>query len=840
MTMHLRLLAALAALTLLLAGTPASAQPSPDPANSYQRWIGWISSDSHRDVFELRVRRGANGGNLTGTMTWVEGQLIQAPVLALNVIRRDVTFAFVRDGIRIEFTGRVADDQRGISGKLTTSPGGDAYGQLELALSQPIETMALCESWVAKIGQGENTITLLLQLGRTSMDAAGEWHGAVSTDLPSLDGDHVIDVPLFELVVSDTKLTARVPSSSRNDTRLELSRKPDGKEMSGAINSGASGRTPVTFRLLERKTNGSSAVTPTPAPAKENLAAGRWLGRVEWDGASLVIEVQIVHDTATADRPWSGRIALPSRGIAMSPLDGFEIDGRHVKVRLDVIGGAWPDLTLDGMIGGEHDDVLTGKLAANDARHDMRLLRVPAFADAEERSYWNGNVNAGLQQIEINLKIARDGHGGWMASLDIVADRVTDIPLFDVTIDGAKVAMKIPSRAAPQTLTGTIGADGKSMSGLLDVGQQQLTFSLDRVDAPREAHRPQEPQPPFPYVGHDVTFDAPDDAGSVKLAGTLWVPDGEGPFPAAIIISGSGPQDRDGSLFGHKPYRVLADHLARHGIAVLCVDDRGVGRSAGSLEDLTTDDLSLDAAAALAFLGTRNDIDRARIGLIGHSEGGLIAPMVAASHPDDVAFVVMLAGPGVRGDALLIEQNRLISKASGFSGEFIKVQRTMLDDVFAAVVKDDLHGDELRARVKAALSTFYTSMPMADRLSQPPMAQALEAWMAQLEIPWLRAFLAHDPAPALQRMRCPLLALNGTHDVQVAWQQNLPAILAARAAAGDDADVTTRALPRLNHLFQTCETGSPTEYATTEETFAPVALRAISDWILERVATHGY
>ncbi|NKB89036.1 MAG: alpha/beta fold hydrolase [Acidobacteria bacterium] len=340
--------------------------------------------------------------------------------------------------------------------------------------------------------------------------------------------------------------------------------------------------------------------------------------------------------------------------------------------------------------------------------------------------------------------------------------------------------------------------------------------------------RPQTPQPPFPYSARDVTYTNPIDNNT--LAGTLTVPPGDGRHPAAILITGSGSQDRDETLFNHKPFWVIADHLSRQGIAVLRVDDRGIGGSDGARADITSADFAGDVAAGVAFLREQSDIDPDQIGLIGHSEGGLIAPIVASDDPR-LAFLVLLAGTGVDGREVLALQNDLLLRAAGASEAYIEAQISRQQPLWDAMAEG---ADEeiIDALLTALLEHQLQGVTGAAR------DQAWEsAWgpaKRQATSPWFQYFLNTDPATFLEQVAAPVLALNGTLDLQVDAEQNLVPIEAALARGGND-DVTVRRLDRLNHLFQTATTGAVAEYGTIEETFAPEALELMTAWILARV-----
>jgi fermentation-respiration switch protein FrsA (DUF1100 family) len=357
-----------------------------------------------------------------------------------------------------------------------------------------------------------------------------------------------------------------------------------------------------------------------------------------------------------------------------------------------------------------------------------------------------------------------------------------------------------------------------SIDGTFTQGGRPLPLLLKRVkdQAELETRHPQNTVKPYPYREEDVTY--ANKAAGNTLAGTLTVPPGKGPFPAVLLISGSGPNDRDETVFGHKPFLILADFLTRKGIVVLRADKRGIGKSTGDLANATTADFATDAEAGVAYLKSRPEADPRRIGLIGHSEGGTIAPMVAAGDPG-VRFIVLMAGPGVPGDQSIVEQGRLLEEAAGATREKAAQDADKQRELFALVEKEK-DGAILDKELRANLA------------GRVPDAQ-MDAAIQQLTSPWMRYTLTYDPATALRKVACPVLALNGEKDLQVSSAQNLPAIRKALEEGGNKhAEIDE--LPGLNHLFQTAKTGSPTEYAQNEETIAPVALDKIAGWILKQ------
>ncbi len=333
------------------------------------------------------------------------------------------------------------------------------------------------------------------------------------------------------------------------------------------------------------------------------------------------------------------------------------------------------------------------------------------------------------------------------------------------------------------------------------------------VAAFAQNRRPQEPEPPFPYLQEQVAYSNPR-AQDIKLAGTLTEPKEGGSFPAVLLITGPGPQDRDETMAGHKPFLVLADYLTRRGVAVLRVDDRGVGKSTGKFETATTQDFASDAEAGVRYLLTRNELNPKHIGLIGHGEGAIIAPMVAVEMPQ-VSFVVLLAGTAVPGDQVLIAQTERAEKAAGLSAEKIKADKRI--------------GTALYKAVREGKRTVDI------RDEDQPFAEGWEKQLALMRSPWTRFFLFYDPGPTLEKMKCPVLALDGDKDMQLDPEQNIAAMKAAFARSGNP-DVTIQLLPGLNYMFQKADTGLSWEYATISETISPNVLQIIGDWIAKHTS----
>jgi pimeloyl-ACP methyl ester carboxylesterase len=317
-----------------------------------------------------------------------------------------------------------------------------------------------------------------------------------------------------------------------------------------------------------------------------------------------------------------------------------------------------------------------------------------------------------------------------------------------------------------------------------------------------------------------VTYANPDAAG-VTLAGTLTKPASGGPFPAILLIAGPGPMDRDETIAGHKPFQVLADYLTRQGLAVLRVDKRGVGKSTGQFEQATTQDFASDAEAGVRYLMTRSDVDSKRIGLLGHGEGGLVAPMVAVKMPQ-IAFLVLIGAPGVNGEQILLEQTERSEKAAHIPEEQISADKEIGSMLYKMVRE---------GKTPAQLSATLNSLPEDERV----FAAHWQPQVQRMNSPWLHWFLSYDPAKVLQQVKCPALAIDGEKDMQLNPERNLNAIKAALARGGNH-DVTVHLFPGLNYLLQPAKTGLGWEYETIKETIAPDALNLIGNWIAQHTA----
>jgi uncharacterized protein len=456
----------------------------------------------------------------------------------------------------------------------------------------------------------------------------------------------------------------------------------------------------------------------------------------------------------------------------------------------------------------------------------LSLLAPLARAESPLAGHWEGQIEVPASPLVFRVDFL-ETEGVVTGTLDIPIQGLEAHPLGDISLDPAKVRFKLVGIPGDPTFEGRLGDDGQ-LRGYLRQNGLAVPFRLGRETVAGPA-RPQEPKPPFPYLEREWTVKS----GEATLAGTLTVPPGDGPFPAVVLISGSGAQDRDETLLGHRPFAVWADHLTRAGIAVLRLDDRGVGGSTGGPVDAhTSETFAGDVLAAVASLRGEPKIDAQRIGLVGHSEGGVVAPL-AASRSRDIAFVVLLAGTGVTGEEIVGLQIAKLAKAAGVPAATAELHAAASRRVLAKVV-----AGAPEAEIRAGLRDAIEIQMAPAKLSEERMEESIQAALGVYRTPWFRFFLAHDPRPALRQLKVPVLALNGELDAQVDADQNLPEIEKALREAANP-DLTLRRLPGLNHLFQAAKTGALTEYAQIEETVAPGVLAVVTEWILERVRPRG-
>ncbi|HXH66677.1 MAG TPA: alpha/beta hydrolase [Candidatus Limnocylindrales bacterium] len=515
---------------------------------------------------------------------------------------------------------------------------------------------------------------------------------------------------------------------------------------------------------------------------------------------------------ATLDSLEQGVFAIEASSVSFANF--------NLKLELTSVGARF-----EGKVSPDHE-IIHGDWSQGNVsiplsfrRETGAVARKPGDALFPVEGLWQGAVETHGMRLRFQLHISHDTEGELIAALDSLDQGVTGLPANKVTLQDQAFHFEIPSVAG--VYEGTLNPTKNAIAGKWSqTSADNLPLDFKRSDQTLELRRPQTPARPFPYVEEEVTFHG--GAEGIELSGTLTLPKGAGPFPAVLLVAGSGPEDRDASLANHRPFLLIADALTRKGIAVLRYDKRGVGKSAGNPDAATTMDLAADAKAALAFLKSRKEIDGSRVGLIGHSEGAIIAPYLAG-HSKEVKWLVLLAAPATPGEQTLLRQSELIGRAGGLSDEQLEASLGFDQAAYALVRKE---------KDASALAEKLIALVKESGLDAALPPAALETQLRMLSSPWFRFFLDYDPLPNLKAVSCPVLALYGQKDLQVAPKANLPLLQKVlQDAANSHAEV--RELPELNHLFQHAYTGTPAEYAAIEETFSPEALALIVDWVRE-------
>ncbi|HEY7406237.1 MAG TPA: alpha/beta hydrolase [Candidatus Angelobacter sp.] len=546
----------------------------------------------------------------------------------------------------------------------------------------------------------------------------------------------------------------------------------------------------------------TTAQQKSAAPATASPVAGDWQGTLQAGVQQLHL---VLHITQAPDGALSASMDSLDQGAKGIVIDKISFQEGKLSFTSNSVHGTYEGkLTADSTIEG-----------AWTQGQSLPLTFKRAVTASDIDGYWMGTLDAGSAKLRVLFRITSTPEG-LQATLTSIDQGGGAIPVTSVKREGLNITMEIKNVGG--SFTGVFDQTLTKIEGTWSQNGANRPLTVNRTDPGKISAsakpRPQEPQKPYPYRAEDVKYE--NKSAAITLGGTLTLPQGKGPFPAVLLITGSGPQDRDEALLGHRPFLVLADYLTRKGIAVLRVDDRGVGDSTGNFSTATTADFATDVEAGVAYLKTRPEVDTHKIGLVGHSEGGVIAPMVAARNRD-LAFIVMMAGTGVPGDQVIAEQTRLILEADGLSHE--------------AAAKRGASELETLALVKQEKDPAVLAQKLREKLAGTLPEAQIGAAIMQANSPWMRYFINYDPAITLSKVTCPVLVLNGAKDLQVPPAQNLPPIRRALEAAGNKHFEIVE-LPGLNHLFQTATTGSPSEYSQIDETMAPVALEKIASWIV--------
>jgi len=543
---------------------------------------------------------------------------------------------------------------------------------------------------------------------------------------------------------------------------------------------------------------------------------GDWIGTLNTPQGAMRLWITI---TERPDHTFSGQLESIDQAPGQKiPLGDVTAQGDSFSFKIPAIGasytGTWN--AADGHWEGTFSQGMKFPLAFKRGKPS------PKATIKGMDGVWRATITRNGKNLRLVFKV-QTGANGTQALLDALDAPAYNIPVSDLTRKGNNIQFDVP--AASVTYSGSLDEEANLLTGeWRRTGEPALTLTFKRESkstVPAKHKRPQEPKTPLPYKTEDVRIKN-DDMPDVTLAGTLTMPEGTGPFPAAILISGSGASDRNESFMGHKPFLVLSDHLTKNGIAVLRYDDRGVAGSTGNYSLATSADFATDANAVFRYLARRSDINKNAIGFIGHSEGGLIAP-IALTDNQDAAYMVMLAGPGTDSISLALSQARLTALANGADetelNKMLTVSRTVLETV-------------------ATTKNTASLLEKLDELLTPETLASLGTAAGQREMakqrftsPWYRFFVTYDPADYLPQLTLPVLAIGGSLDWQVPSDENLAG---TKNLLANNNDTTVRQFEGLNHLFQTAKTGAMGEYRDIEETFAPQALDLISSWINAR------
>lgn len=545
---------------------------------------------------------------------------------------------------------------------------------------------------------------------------------------------------------------------------------------------------------------------------------GDWNGALKVNGAELRL---VLHITKNPDGTLKSTLDNVDQGANGIPVTSTTLKDLQLSLKVEAVNG-----TYEGKVNADASEIagtwtqgapldLTfhrGGIAAKSAPKPVK----PSDIDGD----WLGTLDTGMGKLRLVLHVTNT-ENGLSATMDSLDQNAKGLPVTSIARNGS--SLKFEMKAIGGAYDGTISKDLSGFEGTwTQLGKSwPLGFKRVKNAAELERRRPQNPVKPYPYREEEVSYRNP--AANVDLAGTLTIPSGKGRFPAVLLMAGSGPHDRDETIMGHKPFLVLSDYLTRKGVVVLRADKRGVGRSGGNYSQAVMADFVTDADAGIAYLKSRPEVDSHKIGLVGHSEGAVEAPM-SAIHNRDVAFVVMLAAPGVPTDQLLPEQLRLMEQASGKSPQEIEKDMATQRDVLTAVEKN---------KDDAALEKELRQK-FAGKVPEEQMGMQIRS----VSSPWFRSILQYDPVPTLTQLMCPALVLNGEKDMQVPPQQNLPPIRKALATSGNK-NFEVAELSGLNHLFQTAKTGAVSEYSEIEETMSPVAMEKVASWILKQPGTMG-
>jgi uncharacterized protein len=552
----------------------------------------------------------------------------------------------------------------------------------------------------------------------------------------------------------------------------------------------------------------------TPSAPRPTIE-GHWAGTLKAGDAAIHI---VLHITKSPDGQLHAKLDSLDQAV-------YGIEATNVRSFESTISFAIPNAgaTFEGKLTPSHQS-LDGNWSQGGLVIPITFHREPpgtagrktdAIFTAE--GTWQGALETTGLRLRVQLHVSHDDQKQLVAALDSLDQGANGLPASNVSQKESVLKFEIPGVGG--SYEGTISPAKDSITGTWTQSNVPQKLNFVRQDAPLELNRPQTPVKPYPYVEEEIVF--PNPKANATLAGTLTTPRSAGPHPVVLLIAGSGPHDRDETIAGQHPFLILADALTRNGFAVLRYDKRGMASSTGEYATATTEDFASDAEAAITFLKARHDLSTKKLGIIGHSEGGLIAAMLATHQPQQISWVVLLATPALKGEDTLLLQSKLIAQAGGLSDEQIAASLAFDRKAYSLV-----RAEHDQVALEKKLNDLVQSTGMANAL--PPTT--LQSQIRMISSPWFRYFLEYDPVPTLKKLKIPVLALNGDKDLQVPSAENLPLIQSSLEAA-ENKDFEVAEMPNLNHLFQHSETGSPSEYGVIQETFSPDALTKILTWI---------
>jgi len=551
---------------------------------------------------------------------------------------------------------------------------------------------------------------------------------------------------------------------------------------------------------------------------------GGWQGMLEAGGTQLTVRFHIGKDDTGA---LTGTMDSPDQGVTGLPMTSISLSGRDLDIDIAAVAGR-----LTGRVS-EHERRIEGHWHQAGQSFDIALKPIDPEQDsigdstglALDRSiwarvagYWRGELKTPGTTLALGLEFTEPGEP-LQIFLDSPDQGVEGIPATGLRHHDGRLTVLFASLAAELRLA----LESETLQGVWIQAGQEMPVEFSRGERPQPPARPQTPEAPFPYEAHTIRF--PSMSGDFELAGTLLVPDTV-PAAAVVLVTGSGPQDRDESIAGHRPFLILADNLARRGIAVLRYDDRGVGESGGNHGTASLSDFTDDAAAAVKALRANLGAREISIGMIGHSEGGMIAPGVA--NREQLDFVVLLAAPGIRVSELLPLQQRLILEAGNAdadsTAQSIETTRQLL-----RIIEDEPDDAQARQKIRALFARRIGETD-GPEMTAEQIEQAADAAVRRTINPWFRELITVDPLAEMRRIQGRVLALYGELDLQVPPGRNAAPVRQALGHLPPSA-FSVETLPDLNHLFQPAKTGHPSEYAQIATTISPVALQRIGDWI---------